>query len=326
MIADSLRKVKWVFHRSKAYHSFIRQEIKGYRDSISSIKMLKKRMALISHSLEKGAGIRNSRNGYGKEKAKKLIAVLDNYLYKKGETDCWEFIEAVNVLEFYLELSRNEPDISDLKKSYQMVREKYPDVNFHEHEFRAGFAELSASDLCLGDEDCSTLQKAILKRRTIRFFAKEDVDESLVQNILHLAQSAPSACNRQPIRVYYSMDQDKNHLVDECIPGSLSFRGEVPYFFIVTADRLAFNDDELFQWYVNGGIYIGYLTLAIHAYGLGSIVFQWPSVCPHEEKLRKTVCIPNDEIVVAIVGYGKIDKQVKCLEAERRKSGYSIPY
>ena len=67
---------------------------------------------------------------------------------------------------------------------------------------------------------------------------------------------------------------------------------------------------------------MGVLSLALHSFGLGGIIFQWPNLCVHEKEIRSIVPIPENETIVALVGFGKIDENVKVIEADRRSIDY----
>ena len=92
----------------------------------------------------------------------------------------------------------------------------------------------------------------------------------------------------------------------------------IPNWFIVTTDRNMFGTSEPFQWYVNGGIYLAYLTEALYAFGLGSCIFQIPPIHINVSELRKLASIPNNEAIIAAVGFGYPKSPNKYLAATRR--------
>ena len=295
-----------------------------YKKYSSNLELLyRRRLAICSHALEKGSGIRNPRQSFGQGKANEILNFLDIYLSNGYNPGCWEFYEANSVLNYYFELmNSNGVEIKELIDKYQEIKKRFDNIDFNHSICKAGVKTLNSEELLPDQQEREALQLAIKKRRSIRFFSKDPIDEKTIHEVLQLAQFAPSACNRQPTRIYYTLDQEKNAAVDRCVPGNNSFKGEIPYYFVVTSERLAFENYELYQWYINGGIYMGVLSLALHSFGLGGIIFQWPNLCVHEKEIRSIVPIPENETIVALVGFGKIDENVKVIEADRRSIDY----
>ena len=132
-----------------------------------------------------------------------------------------------------------------------------------------------------------------------------------------MARMAPSACNRQPVKVYYSLNEKKNKQISNLVPGNNGFNNAIPYFMIVTSSKSYFGLFEYNQWYVNGGIFLGYLRLAFHSHNLGSCIFQWGLRAP-EKELRELCQIPYCESIVAIVGFGYYAAETTVIQAQRK--------
>lgn len=97
----------------------------------------------------------------------------------------------------------------------------------------------------------------------MRMFSNKEISIDYIEQIIQIANKAPSACNRQPAKVYFVKDKDKVNSVDFLITGNHGFEGKIPCYAILAEDRAYFTGEEEFQWYINGGIYLSYLTLAI---------------------------------------------------------------
>lgn len=96
-------------------------------------------------------------------------------------------------------------------------------------------------------------------------------------------------------------------------------RNHIANFMIVSCNRKDFNQNELLQCYINGGIFLQSLLLSIHAYGLGSIPFQCPISLNSNPRFHLVTGLTNDDIVIAIVGFGVIDYSKPILCAERKE-------
>ncbi len=156
------------------------------------------------------------------------------------------------------------------------------------------------------------------KRHGIGWFIRRTSIDEFPQFFNVLANHAPSACNRQPVKVYITNELSMVDKVSSLIPGNIGFEDEVPNWVIVTVDRRMFGTNEVLQWYVNGGIYLSYLVEAMHAYHIGSCIFQIPLTHPNSQKLYKLISIPKNEAIIAGVGFGYAKSKNKFLSATRR--------
>ena len=266
---------------------------------------------LLCHALEKGMGMAKVKPGYGEKKAKRLMVLLPQLLTEQGETYLEK--ECISVLEAYLRHRREMGSgLKEMEQAYQKL------VNHRSSRLPAGCMEIPRAELLKGMEvDFQTLIKT---RHSVRKFADDRIQLEEMERAIQMAIQSPSACNRQPWKVYYSLDREKNRRVAELIPGNQGFREDIPYYAVITVDRRLFGGNEIFQWYVNGGIFAAYLMLALHTEGIGSCSFQWPDFYSTEKALKRLAGIPKSEVVIMALGYGKYPEQARCIAASRKGS------
>ena len=264
---------------------------------------------LLSHALEKGMGINNVRLGYGKEKAKKLII----YLEQLPDKNSFEYYEGLAVIDAYLEFQRQHGvDVSEIE---QLLLNKNISLTYP-NTIHGGFKWIKKEELEKGREiDFTTFVES---RHSIRKFSTTEILPDELNVALSIASHAPSACNRQPYKFFFTLDPEKNLKLSKMIPGNKSFSDDIPYYGLIVSDRNSFTTPEAFQWYVNGGIFISYLTLAFHHLGIGSCIFQWPAFYKDDSKARHLCSIKDSQIIIAAIGYGKYPDQAKCIEAQRK--------
>ena len=154
--------------------------------------------------------------------------------------------------------------------------------------------------------------------RSIRNYSRVKVKEQDILDAVGVASRAPSACNRQPVKCYYTMNEEKIAQRDRLVPGNTSIKGETPNFIVVTASRQCFELYEYNQWYVNGGIFLGYLGLALHLGGLGNCIYQWP-INAKDSEMRELYQIPRSETIVGIVGIGYFAEEAYRIQAQRKR-------
>lgn len=173
----------------------------------------------------------------------------------------------------------------------------------------------------------SNYESFIKSRHSIREYNDELILEEDVKKIIELAMICPSACNRQPCKVYYTFDKEKILGIRSSIADQMVARG-VPNFLVVTVKTSYFNSTgEAFQEYINGGIFLNSLVNSIHNYGYGSCLFQTPRNTRPYARIKEIIGLPVDEDIVCVVGYGKLNDTVRYIATHRKDiSGVTIKY
>lgn len=316
-VINRLKSVKWQMENTLQRFRILFLEEKNHSNSKS---FLERDMLILAHSLEKGMGIPNPRKGYGKEKASRLIQKILEYQRNYGEGG-FPFFESLAILDKYIDLQHSQ---NENIKSIDEERSKLLLNNAQlEYHCEAGSKSFTFEQLA-SDSSCELL-KILESRHSIRHFSDELITEEELVRVVNIANRAPSACNRQPIKLYYTSNQKKSRELERLIDGSHGFKGETPYYMIVTSNRAFFYNDEYLQWYTNGGIYLGFLTIAFHSCGIGSVILQWKYAQKNEKLVKELFSINKNEAIVALIGYGKYPKDgTKCIVAQRKPASETI--
>lgn len=266
---------------------------------------------LLCHSLEKGMGLEKVRKGFGQEKAKSLVSVLD----RTQNIESYEFREGMSILKVWLEYSESQNvDVCLIREKYEKLAN---DKAYREN--KAGVECYSPQKEVYGCVDEESVINFIRNRHSVRSYKKEKVSEEIMQEVLELAACAPSACNRQPSKVYWTSDENTVSEIDKCVPGNKGFENAVPNWAIITSDRKMFGRTESLQWYVNGGIFVSYFIQALQLHGIGSCIFQIPITFKTIPQIRKIANIPQNEAIVCMIGFGYPKDEIKHIMADRKK-------
>ncbi len=276
------------------------------------------KILIVAHSLEKGMGVKYIKIGYGKKKADKLLYYLEDYIDKKYDLTSFSFLEAVRVMEEYIKYQEeNQVDVSDIKKRLSQIHKIMPEEHMQSMKsLKAGYVTLHSQDLEKAKE--IDFEDFLQLRHSIRDYKYELVESGLIKDAIRIANLSPSACNRQPAKVYCTSNLSQAEEVDEMISGTSGFKKMIPNFAIVTVDRAYFAGPEQFQWYINGGIYLSYLSLALHSLGIGNCIMQWFAFYKNENKLKKYFGISKSEAIIAVLGFGYYEDEFKCICAQRK--------
>ena len=265
---------------------------------------------LLCHALEKGMGMPSVKVGFGKEKADRLVNHLKT-LITEGKQDSYAVQESLAILKAYCDFQDQcHVEMGDIKTETIQLYQKY-------HRYCEGGYQILSYDGEFSQGSSIDYASFVNSRHSMRTYSQEAISRQELLGVMELAKRAPSACNRQPWKFYCSERAETNQKIMRAVPPQ-PFLEDIPYYGVVTVDTDMFSDEEIYQWFINGGIFLGYLGLAFHQKGIGSCIFQFPVFSKEAESLREAVQIPDHEAIIAIVGFGKYPDQAKCIRADRR--------
>ena len=281
-------------------------------------------MLISAHSVEKGLGLWNVEPGHG---GNVVDLLLNKLMVMAKDSVCineFPFKETLRVIISYMDYQ--EQFDTGKFKMYKQLKNKYNRlsemlgneyIDNLRYELNAGVMMISRDKLLEGKK--FDFEDFIKSRHSIRSFENTPLSYSDIRKAVEIANLAPSACNRQPSYVYFCNKIDKVRKIDEMITGNSGFKGEVPNYIAVTTDRAFFSYVEQYQWYINGGLYLAYLSCALHSLGIGHCIMQWKAFNETEKALKKLLGISDTEAVIAIVGCGYYRDETPCLMAQRKE-------
>lgn len=262
-------------------------------------------------------GFRHSEPGHSIDDCETLIRMIEKWIKKGYEIDDFCIIESLTVLRYYFSIQNiNDKEISDLYLRFKTIISVLPDyiINDIDTNSFAGIDVIPSGELV---REYNNFSDFVVSRHSVRQFSNQTITVDELNNVIDLANKAPSACNRQPTRVIALLGKDKKKMIKNSFVTNKAFRDEFYGYLVVTVSRNLFYGHEQFQWYINGGIYLAYLTLALHSFGIGSCIMQWTSFDKHERQFKNELGIDSNDAVVAIIGIGKYDDESKVLKAQR---------
>ncbi len=143
--------------------------------------------------------------------------------------------------------------------------------------------------------------KAILGRRSIRRYTRQEVPEEAVRSLLVAAMTAPSAGDQQPWQFVVLDDRSVLNAIPEYHEYSAMLR-EAPLAIVVCGDERLERHKGF--WVQDCSASTQNLLLAAHALGLGAV---WLGIHPVEQRVEKTkelLGLPDEVIPLAIVAVG----------------------
>ena len=270
-----------------------------------------------AHRLEKGLCVRDPRAGWGFDKASKLVDLIvketkstnppfDNMAVAIGEA----------VLASYVKEKEKMPgeagELSQLKSRISSMG-----IKLTEREEQGGAVLLHKEDVF---QDKS-VEHLFFSRHSIRDFDDTPVSLERLERAVTLALRAPSACNRQASQIYVISGDDR-------VRAGSNNEYHADKYLIITGNMRAFNLSELNDWIVSTSIFCGYLSLALHAEGIGSCIFM-KDIIPkskYNESIRAMCHIPKDEQIILEMAIGNYKDEFKVPVSYRREAKEIIHY
>lgn len=263
------------------------------------------------HKLEKGFAATNKRP-FGMAKIKNVINILNsNKIPKKA----YVFKLAESMLVSYKELyEKNQWTDCD---QYKIVCE-YISNNHTEKSIEYGSKILKFDDLGTMmniDEYIEFLRM----RHSVRSFSDEKIRDDEIRRAIDAAILSPSACNRQPCKIYYIKNKNNKDTLKNVLPGFNLFDKNNINIIVVTFNMsFALFVGERNQGWFNSGLFSMNLVNALHAERIGTCFLQWGERHSVEKKIKRQLKIPKNERIAVVIACGHYNSKTNILYSARR--------
>lgn len=301
-----LRSVRHILRMLNIFIKETAQSIKYTGFIKQDFNFQKWRLLLLAHSLEKGLFLSEKKPDFGEKKAIDLLNLLKKW---QNSNNCFEYDEAYCVLLKYKEYREKQ----NLSNNFLA---EFDDLKKNEKDYGAGYKVIKKEDLKYNfDNFCELCNK----RHSIREFDSSYPILSDIIDVIKIATKAPSACNRQMIKVFFSVNSDTNSRLAQYIPGNSGTRDEKVIYIFIAGDISSFDYFETEQWMLNGGIFASYLTLGFTAKKIGSCIYQWPIQWKYNERVKQILNIPKQYAILTVIGIGNYRDEIKVLDCSRKE-------
>lgn len=263
------------------------------------------------HSLEKGLCLENPRLGFGVQKINALFQYCNEYASTYGNKSlCLKM--AHDVIEEYIQFHKmrkyDHPD-------FQAICEKFKAFPVGSSEEKCGGTLEYEANSPIGYKE---LDHFFASRHSIRDFESGDITDDTLIKAIKAAQRAPSACNRQAVRVHIMPSEKICRLYNDKLDGIGGFAEDANKFILITGKVSAYQFGEYNQYIVSASIFATYLILALQTMQIGACMVQRPLQRSAQwEAIQKACSIPNDEQLVLMLAVGKMKPKCKVPVSKR---------
>ena len=260
------------------------------------------------HVLEKGLTMPHRRLGFGQGAVRHLMNLVESFERQFGSDS--QVVHAVAVLRAYRDLHAGRPEATPRLEAFLAARPNVPAAQEPHVTRDAFFAAKEAP-----------FPQFAASRHVVRHFAGT-VPKEAIEAAVRLALTAPSACNRQPVRVHAIGDPSLRDRLFALQGGTRGFGADADKILVVTADlssvRWAWERHDI---YTNGGIFVMNLCYALHHHGIAHCILHW-SVAPETDKAAHALLgIPANEAIVQVIACGAPPEEFDVAASPRRPLG-----
>lgn len=263
------------------------------------------------HTIEKGLAYTDYRAGFGSDNVKTLMVEMQNYVSQGYDTEAFFYKTALCVLRRYIEKNELYKHV-DVKLNEAVANlPGTPNDDGGILEFRpAGAGEMHGMDY----------RDFAESRHSIRHFSEVPVELEKVKDAVRLAQLTPSACNRQGWRTRIIADKSVLEDVLNNQNGNRGFGQEIDKLLLVTADLRYFNSDrEVFQAYIDGGMYAMSLINSLHYECIGTIPLSGSLTQKQDANVRKILGLEDAEVIILFIGAGNYPERCQTTKSTRHR-------
>ncbi|MGM0906952.1 MAG: nitroreductase family protein [Pseudomonadota bacterium] len=309
------KRLLWLFSRSGFLSSlyyllFSRQFDREHKAVLQgrlrywqSLKQMGKSSALLrrnTHRLEKGLIMQPRRpvfaEGYIMETVKCFrTAMATEHLC--AEEKQW----ATDVLREYFSVVDETPAVAKAKALFEQVSREL------ENKSAIPKAQKLYPQPAVTTEQ---LQQLFTRRRSVRWFLQQPVDNADIRKAVNLASLAPSACNRQPYEFYLVNDAERAPDIAKCAMGTVGFAENIPCIIAVVGNLEAYPAErDRHCIYIDGSLAAMQLMLALETLGLSSCPINWPDIESRERMLSRKLKLDYQQRPIMLIAVGYADPE-----------------
>jgi nitroreductase len=262
---------------------------------------------LFVHTVEKGLSLQAPRPFFGQDNFRIIDELLADYPVnasifpvKMAKTAMSEY------LDFHRKQELEDPFLDEVFTMLAKLNERFPTVEVYEE----GMRDVSATFGNIAGKRLNYAQ-FLQSRFSCRSYAPETLPLHLVEEVVKVAQSAPSQCNRQSTKVHLYQDEATIQNLLSIQGGSRGFSKEVKNLFVVASEITAWSASSARnQDYIDGSLLAMNLLLSCHAHGLAACPLNLAFRNSKEKLVRAAGGIPSSQRLLMMISFGSPNSEV----------------
>jgi len=257
------------------------------------------RIIMAYHVLEKGLTMPRRRLDFGHAAVLNLIGLIRDFENRFGSGED-QVDHAVGCVKEYLELHVSAG--WDMSKDDVFWSEVKSFCQEHKDVPASKQIETTREQFFANNEASFPIFAA--SRHTSRHY-EGVVDIGRVKAAVQLAMTAPSACNRQFVKVYCVSNHETRDKLLSLQNGNRGFGSDADKLLVITAD-LSGNRwaEERNDIYTNAGIFAMNLCYALHYNKVSHCILNWSVSPENDTAAHRLLHVPDNEVMILILFCG----------------------
>lgn len=270
------------------------------------------RLTMAFHTIEKGFSMPDFRPGFGASKLSCFLDMAEEYLEKFGKNN----IQIHHIAECVNDYKKCHSRIChEIEKPLADKIDKFLENFGFSGEDQVQIDKTSAD--YFPKEGCGFREFA-LSRHSCRNFSEEPVDIELIKKAVELAQCSPSACNRQPARIYLLSDKKSISRLLKLHKGNRGFGDKVDKLIVISGYMGCYGPSEFNSVFLDCGIFTMNLAYALHYYKIGACILNWSVLPEYDKEARAFLPIGEKEQICALIACGNVPEQFKVCRSGKK--------
>ena len=292
------------------YNNHIKHCVYYHDESNLSKDMMRCRIMLLYHQLEKAQTYSIMKKDYGKEKIVELLRLSQIYFSRYGSDSV--LLTSMGVINSHISNPYSYKD-EVIKNKFNLLLNN---IGISSDKLQRGGVVLKT----LNDIPHDNSLLAFLKsRRSLRRYSNEKLTKEEIRTAIEYAMTAPSACNRQSVRAHYYDDPQiiKDIIISQ--KSDINWCLDAKGLFIITGNRSLFRDYfERNQYMFDAGLFSMNLVLGLHNQGIGSCFKMAQKDKRIDQNTKKIAGIPSQEDICVLLLIGKYPHdEIVCAKSSR---------
>lgn len=257
---------------------------------------LRQKLLIEAHIVEKGLSHNQIKPGFGRKNIISIVKHLSE-IEKTLGSDCnYEIEYATHLIEAYhmtnVRLGYDDSDFVPEKYMRETPNtecefgvKKYNPLNVFSQVKNMNFFDFANSRSSCRIYDCKC----------------KPINKDLLISCAKLAQTAPSACNRQANKIYVVTDPAKFDAIEKIQRGCKGFGTNASAFVFITSDINLYQISEERLPVFDSGIFTMNMVYAMHYYGLFSCVLNASFHGSDNITLKTMLQVPDNEMITGLI-------------------------
>ena len=270
---------------------------------------LENRLLVGGHIIEKGITMPDRRYGFGQGVVRMMLSLCNKYIDRYG-TDSEQLLYAIDDLREYLDIHQTA--------KYELPSDIVKNIVEIQKIGGQDFKLVNCLDVKKSDffKETGNFKDFAYSRHTSRWFNGEPVEDDLITKAIDLARTAPSACNRQSIKVYVVAGEKKEQVIG-LQNGNRGFGDNIGQMLIISSNQIDWDEEFRTSAYLDGGIFTMNLLYALHYFKICACTLNAHLNVRKQAKLRKIVGMEKAEIPVCFIAIGKPKERMRIAKSRR---------